>query len=618
MVVAMQNVRAGVALAVLFLFPIVVAAVLVALSLLAILAGLTTIRPMSQLVAQLLVVPVLIAVIAAVRAVRSAKPRPAEGPELSRADNPELWATVDALASSAQTSPPDRIVLVPEANAAVMQVGGGRELLLGLPLVAGLTVGELRAVLAHELGHFAGGDVALMARTMAARGFLVGMRDHAGAFSRWLFAGYYRVYVVAAAASNRSVELRADRYAAEAAGPAVAAQAVRKLLGIKLAWDLVVEERVSMFAAAKVRAPLYEAVARTLHAEEDGIERATERFLAEQRPRWDDSHPRLVDRVEAISCLNVPPVPHDRRPALVLVGGGGRWLAEAEAKILRWQWPLASWDEVVTNWARATLPERMDRLVIGLHEEAAIDEETPLAALQALREDPAAFGGRAPDDSADASGAAAEFARIIVLGALTRSPGTRAVIDQEDVISLVEADGTVVDIGALAVAPIPHLLARLEALGARLDNPVDRSHLPSTQVPSVVLGAWTLTMAKGSKQFRDLLVCSDGLLFVAVIQSRWEMAVGNTRHNQKVRVEGLSEQLDTLRADPMNEWIPQAAIAHVNLRTLPPRMTISLVEGRSIVLKFNDKFEEIGLIAEHPLPVLLGDRLTRGRRSNEA
>ena len=60
--------------------------------------------------------------------------------------------------------PPERIYLAPDVNAAVFQRGGllgfdgKRVLLVGLPLIDALTVRQLRAVIAHQFGHFYGGD----------------------------------------------------------------------------------------------------------------------------------------------------------------------------------------------------------------------------------------------------------------------------------------------------------------------------------------------------------------------------------------------------------------------------------------------------------------------------
>jgi Zn-dependent protease with chaperone function len=86
----------------------------------------------------------------------------APGRLLSREDAPGLFAALDELGSRVGTAPPAEVYLSPLPTLAVAEVGGflgGRRLLiLGAPLLRLLTARELRAGLAHELGHFAGGD----------------------------------------------------------------------------------------------------------------------------------------------------------------------------------------------------------------------------------------------------------------------------------------------------------------------------------------------------------------------------------------------------------------------------------------------------------------------------
>jgi Zn-dependent protease with chaperone function len=271
----MSKLRAAVSLLVLFLFPVVVAALVIgvffAIVMVAFAAGSSA---LGRVLGQLIVVPLLIAIIAAIREARRARLQPVAGPQLLREEYPTLWATIVELARLANTEPPRRVVLIPEVNAAVRQVGAERELLLGLPLLAGLSVSELRSVLAHELGHFAGGDTALSARTYGAKTFLRAARDNAGSLFRWFFALYYRIFVWVSAASNRDLEARADRYSAQAAGPQAAASALIKLVQIDIAWNVVVEQRVSLFDQAGARAPLAEAVSTLMAAEAEGLQQA--------------------------------------------------------------------------------------------------------------------------------------------------------------------------------------------------------------------------------------------------------------------------------------------------------------------------------------------------------
>ncbi len=88
---------------------------------------------------------------------------PPQGLRLSRHQVPHLFALVDELTTKLQAPKFHNILLNQEFNAAVVQVPrlgifGWQEnyLLLGLPLMQSLSLEQLKAVLAHELGHLSG------------------------------------------------------------------------------------------------------------------------------------------------------------------------------------------------------------------------------------------------------------------------------------------------------------------------------------------------------------------------------------------------------------------------------------------------------------------------------
>lgn len=85
---------------------------------------------------------------------------PPEGRLLTREEVPQLFSLLDDLQQQLRSAPFHQVLLVDECNAAVVQVprlgvlGWSRNyLLLGLPLLDGLSRDEVRAVLAHEFAH---------------------------------------------------------------------------------------------------------------------------------------------------------------------------------------------------------------------------------------------------------------------------------------------------------------------------------------------------------------------------------------------------------------------------------------------------------------------------------
>jgi hypothetical protein len=96
-----------------------------------------------------------VGVVVALWKVARTRPAPEAGVDVDRTRAPELWSLVDELAAEVGTRGPESIVLVGDVNAAVSEdagllglVGGPRRLYLGVPLLLGLDVARLRAVLA--------------------------------------------------------------------------------------------------------------------------------------------------------------------------------------------------------------------------------------------------------------------------------------------------------------------------------------------------------------------------------------------------------------------------------------------------------------------------------------
>jgi Zn-dependent protease with chaperone function len=273
-----------------------------------------------------------------------ARPEPG-GVGVTRDTHPELWRHVDELAALAGTRGPDDIRLVDGANASVWERRGVRYLELGLPLVAGLSVGELRSVLAHELGHYGGGHTQLAAVTYRAKLALeLAVRtDRAfGVLSAWA-----ALYALVAASESRDHERFADEVAVAAAGRDAARRALLRSGPVGEAWHDYVTSYVSLAVAAGRTPPLLEGFRSYLaHPRRVHELRDLEREMAEREPASVfDSHPPIRERVAAMALLSSGDVPIDERPGWTLLSGVS---PEAASQLLGVRGPFATWEELVS------------------------------------------------------------------------------------------------------------------------------------------------------------------------------------------------------------------------------------------------------------------------------
>ncbi|MFF8196466.1 M48 family metallopeptidase [Streptomyces bobili] len=183
----------------------------------------------------------------------------AESPRivLTPQQQPELWALTLQLAGELDTAAPATMRLADTVNAYASErskllglVGGPRTLDLGLPLLLGLTRDELRAVLCHELGHYAGRHTRLAAvshrgsaaleRTVRYLEVLETDQTSVKPPVRLLLKltkAYNGAYLRQTLAVRRSQELEADAAAARIAGAHTFAQALRTVHALAPLWD---------------------------------------------------------------------------------------------------------------------------------------------------------------------------------------------------------------------------------------------------------------------------------------------------------------------------------------------------------------------------------------------
>lgn len=283
-------------------------------------------------------VPLLYAIGHGLMAVSRPTPVGEHTARVTRRTAPELWRTVTEVAGRVGVSPPDLLLLTAEANAAVSEEGwllgllpGERRLYLGLPLTMTLTRAQLRAVLAHEFGHYAGrhtrfGGVAYRVASAMEITFerLRPVPGRHGGISlgyllavplrpyRWLF---HRLTF----AVRRRQELEADDTAAGIAGREVTAVALRTALGTAVAWRRFSQEWLEPAEDAALRPDNPFLAFRSLleEADTDVLRIPAARFG--EKPGRYDSHPPLAVRLARLAALDTDSARDDGTAAAALL-----------------------------------------------------------------------------------------------------------------------------------------------------------------------------------------------------------------------------------------------------------------------------------------------------------
>ncbi|MEV4556969.1 M48 family metalloprotease [Kitasatospora sp. NPDC049285] len=350
------------------------------------------------------------------------------GLPLTRADQPELWARVDRIAEATGVRGPAGIRLVPAVNAGVYEetrllglVPGPRHLVLGAPLLLGLTEAELDSVLAHEFGHYANNDVRLAGVTVAGRtaiGHTIATLHHRADLHRagreaeiaddnayrlakgrkakaedpgdggvervlaMLFTQYAKLYFRVSESISRRQELAADRLAATVAGRDATAAALRRLPALDAAQSFYLDRYATMGWKAGLLPPPGQVYGGLAHLLADPKRReelaALGLDLPEEQADPYDSHPPIRQRVAAVEALpdspGLPGLGADR-PALGLLRDAERLLAELEAVSLvpeaatkrRVEWPELVHETLLADAREGAQPVLRALTESGLH-----------------------------------------------------------------------------------------------------------------------------------------------------------------------------------------------------------------------------------------------------------
>src|SRR5260221_2124543 len=244
---------------------------------------------------------------------------PPEGERVTRNTAPELFQLLDELQGRLRTPPVHEVLVTSELNAGVMQVprlglfGWHRNyLLVGLPLMKGLTLEQFKSVLAHELGHLSRGHARqangiYRLRVIWAR--LEATFDQRPQWGSGLIRYFFRWYIPYFNAMSFPFA-RANEYEADAASVHLtsARAAAQALTGVHVIGSFL-DQRYwpSIHAAAKdspqpTFAPYSGFVAEAIHeVPADELKSWYEAALS-QLTSHADTHPSLADRLQSIGA----------------------------------------------------------------------------------------------------------------------------------------------------------------------------------------------------------------------------------------------------------------------------------------------------------------------------
>jgi Zn-dependent protease with chaperone function len=328
------------------------------------------------------------------------------GLEAREAEQPALLGVVREVAAAVGIAAPRRVYLTAETTASVADAGGilgigARPVLaIGLGLLSLETVSELRATIAHELGHWAADGARLGPLVHRARAALAAVPARGGPLGR-PFEAYRTLVLRATADLARRQELAADRAAIAVAGAAAHAGALRRAARAAALFDGFVRSEVAPLLDRGHRPdnPWDGLRAYAEELEAQGALGELDAAVAAGPRAPDDPHPSLSDRLAHAASLADPAPSRDGRPARSLLGNPDRVEREVGALLAARLAPGAdlapvSWTEVGARvWGPALAEE--GRLLAARLAGASGGAATASAALRALAGSLAAGGDEA-------------------------------------------------------------------------------------------------------------------------------------------------------------------------------------------------------------------------------
>ena len=250
------------------------------------------------------------------------------GPRLTESEQPRLFKEIENVAVESMQAMPAEVYLVSDVNAfvtergGIMGIGSRRVMGIGLPLLQVLTVAELRAVIAHEFGHFRKGDTKLgpwVYKTRSAIGRTLVALSQQGSLFEAPFIWYGKMFMRVAQSVSRAQEFVADEVAAQVAGAQHLISGLKRISLASYAFHSYWQDEVAPAIDTGFMPPIAAGLKQFMQAPE--IAKQLEDVVSTTKDKSNpyDSHPSLQARIDALSKLSLPPSATDERPAISLL-----------------------------------------------------------------------------------------------------------------------------------------------------------------------------------------------------------------------------------------------------------------------------------------------------------
>lgn len=542
-------------------------------------------------------------VLVSLHRISKAQRRLESGTPLSPGAAPELWAIVTELAGAARTRGPSEILLIPGVNAAVSEdarllglLPGTRRLYIGVPLLQSLDVAQLRSVIAHELGHYAGGHTRLGAVAYRGREVVSRASAELTGFAGWVLRGYARLYLLVSAASSRRQELEADAVSVRVAGREVATTTLHELEVVNAAWEFYFAAYVAdawEAGLAPTSQDMLSGFPELLAARAQELDRLRLLDPPSDQSRW-DSHPSTAVRIAAMNRIGSPDVPRDTREAHVLVPGLPALVVTlTEMTVDAADRERLPWAEL-TPRARAARAQHTADVVFRATARVAGVERGSLADLLALTE-AGRLGevvhdlGLEPSTAADPDDAspATDVWVAVLRCALVECGAARWQHRWDDGPGLLGTDGEPLDLQPLArlgsgpASGASELRTRLTELGVDLDA-VGASGEADARGARIVAGVANVRL--GEDQY-DVLLLSYGVVLVPCYK-QYENGTG--------RLRALASSGTPAEIAARHWYVPFEDVATSRLvKRFPTSVTFTLHDGTELALRARMDSQEL-------------------------